>query len=71
MELAGYLVNAVAIEHRPVAEVARAHGVSRSWLYELLARHRELGDAAFVPRSGRPKSSPAKVSERSKTRSWH
>jgi hypothetical protein len=36
MELAGYLVNAVVLEHRPVAEVARAHGASRSWLYELL-----------------------------------
>jgi transposase InsO family protein len=61
MELAGYLVNAVVLEHRPVAEVARAHRVSRSWLYELLARHRELGEAAFVPRSRRPKSSPSRV----------
>jgi transposase InsO family protein len=61
MELAGYLVNAVVLEHRPVADVARAHGVSRSWLYELLARHRELGEAAFVPRSRRPQSSPSRV----------
>jgi transposase InsO family protein len=61
MELAGYLVNAVVLEHRPVAEVARAHGVSRSWLYELLARHREVGEAAFVPGSRRPKSSPSRV----------
>ncbi|HXW82713.1 MAG TPA: hypothetical protein VEJ84_24660 [Acidimicrobiales bacterium] len=49
MELAGYLVNAVVLEHRPVAEVAQAHGVLRSWLHELLARHRALGEAAFVP----------------------
>ena len=61
MELAGYLVNAVVLEHRPVAEVARAHGVSRSWLYELLARHRQVGEAAFIPRSRRPKSSPSRV----------
>ncbi len=61
MELAGYLVNAVVLEHRPVAEVARAYGVSRSWLYELLGRHRQLGEAAFVARSRRPKSSPNRV----------
>ena len=62
MELAGYLVNAVVIEHRPVREVARAHGVSKTWLYELLARHREVGEAAFVPQSRRPRSSPRRVS---------
>ena len=62
MELAGYLVNEVLLEGRPVAEVAKAHGVSRSWLYELLARHKELGEAAFVPRSRRPRSCPRQVS---------
>ncbi|HTW06394.1 MAG TPA: IS481 family transposase [Acidimicrobiales bacterium] len=62
MELAGYLVNAVVLEGRPVREVARAHGVSKTWLYELLARHRELGEAAFVPRSRRPRSCPSRVS---------
>jgi transposase InsO family protein len=62
MELAGYLVNAVVIEGRSVREVARAHGVSKTWLYELLNRHKELGEAAFVPRSRRPKSSPSRVS---------
>jgi transposase-like protein len=43
MALADYLVAAVLIEGRPVADVAREHGVSRSWLYELLARYREHG----------------------------
>ena len=62
MELAGYLVNEVLLEGRPVAEVAKAHGVSRSWLYELLARHKELGEAAFVPRSRRPRSCPRQLS---------
>jgi hypothetical protein len=38
MELAGYVVNAVMLECRSVREVARAHRVSKSWLYELLAR---------------------------------
>jgi transposase InsO family protein len=32
--------------------------VSRSWLYELLARYRAEGDAAFEPRSRRPHFSP-------------
>ncbi len=40
MELTGYVVKAVTVEGRPVVEVAAAHGVSRSWMYELLARYR-------------------------------
>jgi hypothetical protein len=40
------------------AEVAKAYGVSKSWLYELLARHRAEGDGAFEPRSRRPKTLP-------------
>ena len=51
MELAGYVVNAVVLEGRSVREVAQAHGVSKTWLYELLARHRHGGeeglDASF------------------------
>ncbi|MCU1529665.1 MAG: Helix-turn-helix domain [Frondihabitans sp.] len=31
-------------------EVARAYGVSRSWLYEMLARYRAEGDTAFEPK---------------------
>lgn len=46
------------MENRPVAEVVEAYGVSRSWLYELLARHRAEGEAAFEPRSKAPKTSP-------------
>ncbi len=34
------------------------YGVARSWVYELLARYREEGEAAFEPRSRRPKTSP-------------
>ena len=62
MDLAGYVVNAVLVEKRSVAEVAKAHGVSRSWLYELLARYREGGDEGLRPRSRRPRSSPTRVS---------
>lgn len=64
MELAGYVVNAVLVEGRSVAEVAADHGISRSWLYELLARHRAGGEEGLKPRSRRPHSSPTKVSDR-------
>jgi len=41
--------------------VAAAYGVSRSWIYELLARYRAEGEAAFEPRSRRPKTSPRAI----------
>lgn len=41
-----------------MGEVAAVYGVSRSWLYELLARYRSEGEAAFQPRSKRPHRSP-------------
>jgi transposase InsO family protein len=52
------LITAVVVENRPVPEVAAAYGVSRSWLYELLARYRCEGEAVFEPRSRRPASNP-------------
>lgn len=52
------VITAITVENRPVAEVVAAYGVSRSWLYELLARYREEGEAAFEPRSRAPKTSP-------------
>jgi transposase InsO family protein len=52
------VITAVTVENRPVVEVVEAYGVSRSWVYELLARHRDEGDAAFEPRSRRPHTSP-------------
>ena len=62
MDLAGYVVNAVVVEGKSVAEVAAAHGVSRSWLYELLARYREGGEGGLKPQSRRPRASPTRVS---------
>jgi len=41
-----------------VSEVVEAYGVSRSWVYELVARYRAEGGAAFEPRSRRPRRSP-------------
>jgi transposase InsO family protein len=56
------VITAVITENRRPAEVAAAYGVSRSWVYELLARYRAEGQAAFEPRSRRPKTSPAAIS---------
>jgi len=61
VESARYLVQAVVFEHRSVREVARQHGVSKTWLYELVARYREGGEAALAPRSRRPVSSPTRI----------
>jgi transposase InsO family protein len=63
MGLERYLVEAHLREGRPVAELAEAHGVHRSWIYKLLARYRAEGEAGLVPRSRRPKTSPTKVSD--------
>src|SRR5687768_11842937 len=62
MDLAGYVIKAVLVEGRSVAEVAADHGLSRSWLYELLARYREQGEEGLKAKSRRPRSSPARVS---------
>ena len=64
MDLAGYVIDAVLVEKRSVREVAAAHGISKTWLYELLARHRELGEAGLQPQSRRPRSSPTAVRPR-------
>ena len=62
MSKARLVITAVTVEKRPVSEVARAYGVARSWIYELLARYKAEGEAAFEPRSRRPKTSPAAIS---------
>lgn len=43
MGLERYVVDAVLIEKRSPTEIAKAHGISRSWLYELIARVRAGG----------------------------
>jgi transposase InsO family protein len=52
------VITAVVVEGRTQAEVARAYGVSKGWVSKLLARYRAEGQAAFVPRSRRPRTSP-------------
>jgi transposase len=39
MSVARLLITAVVVENPPVREVAATYGVSKSWLYELLARY--------------------------------
>src|ERR1700733_11058936 len=58
MSKARLVFTAVIVEKRPVSEVAKSYGVARSWIYTLLARYQAEGEAAFEPRSRRPKSSP-------------
>jgi hypothetical protein len=40
------VITAVSVEKRPVSEVAAAYGVSRSWMFELVARYWAEGQAA-------------------------
>jgi transposase InsO family protein len=61
MSKARLVITAVTVEKRPVSEVAGSYGVARSWIYALLARYREEGEAAFEPRSRRPKTSPRAI----------
>jgi transposase InsO family protein len=61
MTLNRLLITSVVIENRPVREVAAQYGVSQSWLFELLARYKAEGEAAFEPRSRRPASSSTAI----------
>lgn len=58
MSRARLVITAVVVEGRRPGEVAAAYGVARSWVYDLVGRYRVEGDAAFEPRSRRPRSSP-------------
>ncbi len=58
MSKAQLVITAVVVEGQPVADVASRYGVHRSWIYKLLERYRAEGEAAFEPRSRRPRSSP-------------
>jgi transposase InsO family protein len=62
MSKARLVITAITVEKRPVSEVARSYGVARSWICTLLARYEAEGEAAFEPRSRRPKTSPSAIS---------
>ena len=63
MSKARLVITAIEIEGRTVADVVASYGVSRSWVYELLARYRTEGQAALEPRSRRPHTSPTAITE--------
>jgi transposase InsO family protein len=50
------MVDAVILEHRSPTRLAREHGISERWVFELLRRFKEGGYGALEPRSRRPKS---------------
>jgi transposase InsO family protein len=56
MALGRYVVDAVLLEGRSPTELARTHGISRSRIYQLIARFREGGYPALEPRSRRPRT---------------
>src|SRR5258705_5006649 len=61
MGLGRYVVDAITLEGHSPSELARSHGVSRTWIYELLRRYRSGGYAALEPRSHRPRTCPHQV----------
>ena len=63
MSEARLVITAVTVEERPVSEVAKSYGVACSWVCALLARYQAEGEAAFEPRSRRPKTSPTAISD--------
>jgi len=63
MGMARLVVTAVLVEGRSKSEVARAYGVSRRWVHELVVRYQAEGEAGLAPRSKRPRGSPARISQ--------
>ena len=63
MSKARLVITAVVVEGRSPGEVATSYGVARSWVYELVARYRVEGEAAFAPRSRRPTTSPTAIAK--------
>lgn len=58
MSKARSIILSVIVEGRSQADTARLYNVSPSWVSKLVARYHAEGDAAFQPRSRRPKRSP-------------
>lgn len=66
MSKARLVITALFVERQSPAEVSARYGVHRSWVYKLKARYESEGEAAFEPRSRRPKTSPNAISEDSR-----
>jgi transposase InsO family protein len=63
MDKARFLVETHLRTGKPIGELAKAHGVHRSWLYKLLVRYRREGPAGLQARSKRPHRSPSRISD--------
>lgn len=63
MDLSRYVVDAVVLEGRSASEVARAHGLSASWVCKLVRQYNQGGYKAIEPKSRRPHNVPARISE--------
>jgi transposase InsO family protein len=57
------IILSVTVEGLSQAETARRFEVSEAWVSVLMTRYRNEAEAAFEPRSRRPKRSPAKLDE--------
>lgn len=64
MDKGRFLIETHVRTGRPLAELATAHGVHRSWLYKLYARYRREGLDGLAPRSKRPHHSPGRIADR-------
>jgi hypothetical protein len=49
------------VDRQTPAQVAARYDVQRSWVYKLQARYEREGEAAFEPRSRRPRTSPTAI----------
>lgn len=61
MSLAELVITSVKVEGRTKSEVARDYKISRYWVHQLVQRYEAEGEAAFTPRSRRPRSNPRAV----------
>lgn len=52
------VITAVTVQGLSQAEAARRYGLSQAWVSPLVARYRVEGEAAFEPRSRRPRTFP-------------
>lgn len=61
MSMSRVVITGVVVEGRSKSEVARGYGVPRRWVQTLVARYLAEGEAAFEPRSRRPRTQPRRV----------
>jgi len=61
MSLAELVIVSVKVEGRSKSEVARDYKISRYWVQQLVKRYEAEGEAAFLPRSRRPRTNPRAI----------